>query len=141
MTGPARAPDGGRRALQAAICVGALVPLSAGAAGVWLGPAMLGADAVPPDLASHFRYLSGLLLGIGIAFVALVPRIERATVPVRLLTALVVAGGLARLAGLGLDPLPAWPHRLALAMELGVTPLLCLWQARVARRAKAWANP
>ncbi len=135
MSRSAQGPDGGRRALQAAVCLGAVVPLTAGGAGVWLGPAMLGDATAAPDLASHYRYLSGLLLGIGLAFVALVPRIERATVPFRLLTTLVVAGGLARLAGLGLDPLPSWPHRLALVMELVVTPLLCLWQARVARAA------
>ncbi len=32
---------------------------------------------------------------------------------------------------------PAWPHRAALALELGVAPALALWQARVARRARA----
>jgi hypothetical protein len=45
-----------------------------------------------------------------------------------------VTGGLAR----GLSWLtvgaPGWEHRLGLAMELLVVPLLMLWQARVERQ-------
>ncbi|HEY0570857.1 MAG TPA: DUF4345 domain-containing protein, partial [Enterovirga sp.] len=41
-------------------------------------------------------------------------------------------GGLARLAGLLITGLPSLTMLAALAMELVVTPILCLWQIRVA---------
>ena len=71
-----------RRVLQAAILLAGLVPLLAGGAGVIQGPAMMkGIDpgGASADLDSHFRYLSGLLLGFGLAFLSCVPAIERRT--------------------------------------------------------------
>lgn len=121
--------------LRCAVGLGGLVPVSAGLAGVLLGPAMLGEAAeAPAD--SHYRYLSGLLLGVGLGFWATIPRIGFATLPFRLLTGLVVLGGLGRLVALGMEGWPGAPMIGALAMELAVTPLLCLWQARVARDAE-----
>lgn len=54
--------------MQIAVAIGSLGPIRAGAAGVLPGPSIVRAGANPPgDLDSHFRYLSGLLLGIGLA--------------------------------------------------------------------------
>jgi hypothetical protein len=88
--------------------------------------------AAPPPLDLHYRYLSGLLLGIGLAFWLMIPRIERHGPAVRLLTAIVFVGGLGRLLGGVLHGFPPGPMTWALAMELVVTPLICLWQWRVA---------
>jgi hypothetical protein len=46
--------------------------------------------------------------------------------------AIVVIGGLGRLASLVMRGYPGRAMFLALIMELGVTPALALWQARVA---------
>ncbi|HEY7810005.1 MAG TPA: DUF4345 domain-containing protein [Allosphingosinicella sp.] len=126
-----------RRLLQAAILLACLVPLLAGGAGVARGPAMLsGIDpgTAPLDLDSHFRYLSGLLLGMGIGFVICVPAIERRTAVFRALGLLAVLGGLARLYSALTIGLPGPGHIFGLFMELGTVPLLLLWQSRVARR-------
>jgi uncharacterized membrane protein YfcA len=123
-----------RRLLQVAVAVGSLVPICAGLAGVVLGPAMVDAVAAPVAADSHYRYLSGLLLGIGIAFATTIRDIERRTARFRLLTAIVVAGWLGRLLSLALRGVPDRPMLAALAMELVVTPALALWQSRVARR-------
>jgi len=122
-----------RRALQVAVAIGSLVPISAGAAGVLLGPAMMGPGAAgSADLESHFRYLSGLLLAIGIGYVSTIPRIETHGRRFRLLTGVVVVGGAGRL----LSALTMWPPTPvmlgALVMELIVTPSLAAWQYRVA---------
>ena len=120
-----------RRALQIVILLAGLVPVFGGGAGALLGERAFGPWAGAGQ-DSHIRYLSGLLLAIGLVFWSCVPTIERRGETVRLLTVIVVTGGLARLAGVFLAGDPG-PMRWALVMELGVTPLLCLWQARIAR--------
>ncbi len=124
-----------RRLLQCAVAVLALVPIGAGLAGIVTGPefAVPAETHIPGD--SHFRYLSGLLLGIGLAFWSLIPGIENRTEPVRLLTAIVFVGGLARLSAVFTEGLPGPEMTFALIMELIVTPLLCAWQGRLAHRA------
>ncbi len=125
-----------RRLLQVAVAVACLVPLGAGGAGVIESAAMLKGVSHPltTDLDSHFRYLSGLLLGIGLAFAACIPAIERRGGAFRLLTFIVVIGGLARLLSLLQVGAPGAGHLFGLAMELGVVPLLALWQWRVERQ-------
>lgn len=124
-----------RRALQIVVAVASLVPIAAGAAGFLIGPAMVGVVAAPPGADSHFSYLSGLLLGIGLGFLTTIPHIENRSRRVRMLAIIVVIGGLSRLLALGLRGHPTGPTLFALAMELVVTPCLALWQSRVARGA------
>ncbi|HVQ08970.1 MAG TPA: DUF4345 family protein [Allosphingosinicella sp.] len=126
-----------RRLLQAAVALGCLSPLWFGLKGMIEGPAMLfGVEPgrVAGDLVSHYRYLSGLFLGLGLVLASCVPRIEARTARLRWVAGAVVLGGLARLGGLAAGDAPSLAHHFALAAELGLTPLLVLWQARVARR-------
>ncbi len=122
-----------KRLLQLAILIGGLVPVSAGLDGALRGTRFLGAwPGRGAD--SHFRYMSGLLLAIGLVMWGCIPTVERRTTIVRTITALVVVGGLARLYGWIVVGDPG-PIRWALVMELVVTPLICLWQTRIARKA------
>ncbi len=125
-------PLGRRRPLQVVVAVLCLVPLGAGSAGVLLGPSFIGAPG-PVDLDSHFRYLSGIFLAVGLAFASTVPAIERRTARFRLLAALVVCGGAGRLLSLAAAGAPTAPHLAGLALELAVVPLLVVWQGAVAR--------
>lgn len=129
-------PSTEKKLLQIVVAVACLVPLLAGGSGVLRGAEMMhGVGAGPPvDLDSHFRYLSGLLLGMGLAFVWCIPAIERRTLLFRTLGFLAVVGGFARLLGVILNGVPGPGHVFGLAMELGTVPLLILWQSRVARR-------
>jgi hypothetical protein len=120
-----------RRYLQRTVAVLALIPVSVGLFGVLFGPALTG-DRVSVSADSHFRYLSGLLLGIGLVYWSTMPAIEEKTGRFRLLAGLVVIGGLARLIGLLLTGIPSLYMLGGLAMELVVTPILVLWQTRVA---------
>lgn len=121
--------------LQAIVAIASLVPLTMGAASLIWGPAILSGveDPVPRDLDSHFRYLSGIFLLVGCGFVSCVHRIERKRVRFRLFGALVIAGGLGRALSLLEYGLPSTGHQLALVIELGVVPLLLVWQTRIAR--------
>jgi hypothetical protein len=125
-----------KRILQLAVAIGCLVPAGAGAAGVLLGPCMLGSGAPSGDLDSHFRYLSGLLLAIGLGFASTIPRIETHGDRFRMLTGIVVIGGLGRLASLLAVGPESRAMTAALVMELIVTPALAFWQCRVARGAR-----
>ncbi len=59
----------------------------------------------------------------------------------RLLTFAVVVGGAARAAAALWVGLPPAPMLAAIGMELVVTPLLCLWQARIAARCRRQGYP
>ena len=123
-----------KHALQVAVTIACLVPIGAGGAGVLLGPRMLGSGIVAAtDLDSHFRYLSGLLLAIGLGYASTIPRIEIHGDRFRLLTCIVVVGGVGRLLSLLAIGAPSPVMLAALAMELLVTPGLALWQHRIAR--------
>jgi len=122
---------GERRALQIAVAIASLVPICAGGAGVLFGPAMVDVADAPNAADSHFRYLSGLLLGVGLAFVTMIPRIESHAVRFRILAVIVVVGGLGRLLSLVLHGYAGKPMLFGLVMELAVTPALALWQAHV----------
>jgi hypothetical protein len=105
-------------------------------AGVTLGPAAVELPGITASQDSHARYLCGLLLGIGLAFWSMVPAIERHGARFRLLAAIVVLGGLGRFASLAVAGEPLAPMLLGgLARELVVTPLLAVWQARLAARS------
>ena len=123
-----------RRLLQLAVAVACLVPLAAGSAGVVQGLPMLKGNLVGDlsDVGSHFAYLSGLLVGVGVVFAASIPCIERRSELFLALSCVVFVGGLARLSHLLIHDWPRLPHILALAMELAVVPLLLAWQRRVA---------
>ena len=124
--------------LRAVVAVAGIVPVAAGLDGMLRGAAMLGGHpGADLTLDSHLRYLSGLLFGVGLGFWSTIPRIEMRTGRFRLLTAIVVAGGLGRLYGIVVEGLPPAPMLFGLVMELGVTPLLCWWQGRV---AASWAQ-
>jgi hypothetical protein len=126
-----------RRALQVSIALAASLPVVSGLWDITHAPSGDGwAD-------NHHRYLSGLLLAIGLGYWSAVPRIEANAGRLRLLTAVVVVGGLARLAGLALGDAPTPPVMAALVMELAVAPLLCLWQNCVIVRSRpvSWGLP
>jgi hypothetical protein len=123
-----------KRLLQVVVAIACLVPLSAGSTGVLRGAAWLAHGPVATDLDSHFRYISGIFLGVGIAFASCIPAIEAKGARLRTLAGFVVLGGLARLLSLVETGTPGFGMQFGLVMELAVTPLLALWQAGFARR-------
>lgn len=124
-----------RRLFQGAVLVASIVPIAAGTAGVLLGPKMLhGVGSASPDLESHFRYLSALLLGMGLAFVACVRDLDGRAGVYRVLSLIVMLGGLGRLIAAWECGGPTGVNRLAFVMELVVVPLLLLWLGRIERR-------
>jgi hypothetical protein len=124
-----------RLLLQGATALACLVPLSMGSLSVLRSADILkGVSApLPNDLDSHFRYLSGLLLGIGFVFLFSIIRIETKETVFRTLGVVILVGGLARLWSLLQVGMPGPGHQFGLVMELLVVPLIVLWQGRIAR--------
>jgi hypothetical protein len=108
--------------------------VTGGLAGILAAPELLETTACGATCNNHVRYLSGLLLGIGLVAWSLVPRIERTASTFQTLTVLVVIGGLARLSSLVIVGPPNRAMIAGLIMELVVTPSLCVWQRRVIKR-------
>ena len=121
-----------RRLLQLAVVLFGFVPVGAGLAGVLFGMTVFDEGAVVSrELDSHGRYLSGLLLAIGLGFWSCVPGIEARGARARLLTAIVFIGGLARLYAVNRAGWPSIGMMGGLGMELVVTPAIALWRERV----------
>lgn len=130
----------GKTALQCIVAVLAATPVLVGIEGILSGPEFLGlAQPWPIDLDSHFRFLSGFFLAIGIAWYSCILDIETKTERFRLLAACTFTGGLARLFSLLLAGAPSAGHLAGLCVELIAVPLLVLWQSVIANKAAARA--
>ncbi|TPM29409.1 DUF4345 domain-containing protein [Mesorhizobium sp. B2-3-4] len=131
----------GKAALQIVVGVLAATPVLVGIAGILSGPEFLHVAAPwPVDLDSHFRFLSGVFLAIGIAWYSCIPGIETKTERFRLLAACTFTGGLARLASLLTAGAPSLGHVAGLCVELLAVPALVWWQRRVANKASGKAG-
>ena len=125
-----------RRLLQLIVVLAAGVAVVTGSFGIVRGLALFDlTGGVSAD--SHVRYFAGLLLGIGLAFWSTIPDIEKQGARLRLLSAIVVCGGLARGYALARHGLPDRTALFALGNETLVPVLVCLWQARIAKRVGA----
>jgi len=129
-----------KRLLQFAIAVAGLIAIAAGMVGGLHGTLMLG-DWGDAALDSHFRYLSGLLLGLGVAYWSTIADIEQQEARLGLVTLIVVTGGFFRALGLLADGSPGLVMRGALVLELVGAPLLYLWQRRIARTSLELGGP
>ncbi len=129
--------DGGRRSLQITLGALAAIPFASGLAGAVLGTAALPGTrvAVPPEVDSQYRYTSAVYAAVGPVIWSALPRVEREAPLLRAVSGTLFLGGAARVL--------AWrtagrPHPVlvgATALELLGTPVLALWQHRVAARA------
>ena len=134
-----------RRALQIVLALLSLIPLL-GLGITWLvGPRYFsqGGGAVSNALDSQFRYLAGVYAGAvtGSLWWA-IPRIEERAMAVRLAGAAVFLGGLGRCISLATVGHPGDATMMGgLVLELGVVPLLVLWQRRIARLARIATEP
>jgi hypothetical protein len=114
-----------KRLLQIADAVLWLLPLTTSLSSILSGPNAISAYVSDsPELYSHFRYLSGIFLGVALGFLSCIPNIERKSERFKLLTACVVLGGLAPLLSLVVIGQPSALHLVGLALELGVAPAL-----------------
>jgi hypothetical protein len=129
--------DGGRRGLQVTLGVLSVIPFLSGLAGMLVGPKTLpgGEHQLDATAESEYRFVNAFWFATAPAIWSAIPHIEQRTGFIKRLTAVVFAGGLARVV--------AWratgrPHAVFLAatlLELVGVPAVMIWQSRVARLA------
>ncbi|TFW30222.1 DUF4345 domain-containing protein [Massilia arenosa] len=130
-----------RKALQVTTAVLGLVPLLTGAVGMMgLSDPLYAPLGLPnaPVLDSNMRFFSGVWMGLGIAILWMVPRIEVSTVLFRTAWGMIFIGGIGRVLSMLGSGLPPIPFLAFTALELLGAPLFIWWQARVARTASAY---
>ncbi|MES5487450.1 DUF4345 domain-containing protein [Bradyrhizobium sp. INPA03-11B] len=125
----------GRRALQIATVVLALVPILTGII-TMLGVSdpLYASSGVPalPVLDSNLRFFGGVWLGLGLALLWLVPRIESESVLFRVVWGGIFLGGIGRLLSIVMVGAPPLPFVGFTLLEVIGAPLFVYWQHRVA---------
>lgn len=130
-----------KRLLQLVLLIVSLIPVSAGFMGVWKGPAFFDIAGAPISADSHIRYLSGLLLGIGLLVWWIIPRVGQRDDVFATVTAIVFVGGLSRLWSRIEVGQPNSMMSAALFVEFALTPALYFWHLRIARKAARSKSP
>lgn len=134
---PARR-DGGRQRLQVTLGLLSVIPFLSGLAGMLVGPKALPGTTgrLKPTADSEYRFLSAFWLATAPVIWSAIPHIEQRTNLVRRLTAVVFAGGLARLVSWRTTGRPHAVFIAAIVLELVGIPAVMAWQSRVARFAR-----
>ena len=125
-----------RTSLQIVTGVLGLIPVLTGIIGLFgLADPLYASAGIPviPVLDSNLRFFAGVWLGIGIAILWLVPRIESQTVLFRTVWGAIFLGGVGRLLSILFAGLPPVPFVAFTVLELVGAPFFVYWQHRVAR--------
>ena len=130
----------GKRALQIATALLALVPVVTGIITMLgVGDPLYASAGIPalPVLDSNLRFFGGVWLGLGLALLWLVPRIESETVLFRVIWGAIFLGGIGRLLSILVVGSPPIPFVGFTALELIGAPLFLYWQHLVAATARS----
>jgi Domain of unknown function (DUF4345) len=128
----------GKRALQIVTAILGLIPLATGLIGLLgVGDPLYVAEHVPhaPLVDSNLRFFAGVWLGLGLALLWLVPKIESQTVLFRAIWAAIFLGGVGRLLSMAFLATPPAPFIGFTTLEVVGAPIFIYWQARVAGAA------
>ena len=119
-----------RKLLQVDFALAGLVLIVFGLAGVFFGANFVDLSG-NVEIDSYFRFLKGVLLGIGLIYWSAIPDIARHGERISLVTFILVLGAVPRLIAVIGHGVPTIGVLISLAGELIVAPLLWLWHQHV----------
>jgi hypothetical protein len=123
-----------KKGLQFTIAILSIIPILIGLVGITQGTTRwLAASSITPDFDSHYRYITGYYLSLGMLGLWMIPRIEQHTDLFRILCASVFMGGVGRAFSIVQVGIPNLSALMFTGIEL-CFPLLLLWQAKIPRR-------
>ena len=128
-----------RKLLQIAFALAGLVLIGFGLAGVFFGAGFADLSR-NVEMDSYFRFLKGVLLGIGLIYWSSIPDIARHGERISLVTFILVLGAVPRLIAVIGHGVPTFGILISLAGELIVAPLLWLWHQHVTGLAQRGAS-
>jgi hypothetical protein len=120
-----------RRLLQIAFALAGLLLIVFGLAGVFFGANFADLSG-SVEMDSYFRFLKGMLLGIGLIYWSSIPDIARHSERISVVTFILVLGAVPRLIAVIGHGVPTIGILIGLAGELIFAPLLWLWHQHVA---------
>ena len=129
-----------RRLLQFAIFIAGVVPIGLGLAGVAWGLRFVD-PGNSASLDGAVRFLSGVLLAVGVQYWIAIPHIEKHQTQFSVLTFILVFGTLARLTSLFFGGVPSFGTIFVSAVTLIYVPLLWLWQRRLVHSHRVYNTP
>jgi hypothetical protein len=122
-----------KRGLQLTLAILSMIPILVGIMGIVLGTSRwLPANLITPKFDSHYRYIAGYYVSLGILGLWMIPRIEKHRGLFRIICASVFMGGIGRVVSIFQVGLPGSMALFFTAFEL-CFPVLLFWQAKVAR--------
>ncbi len=122
-----------KRGLQIVLAVLSIIPILISVLGITQGTArFLPASAITPSFDSHYRYIAGYYLSLGLIGLWMIPNIERHQSLFRIVCFSVFMGGVGRAISLLQVGVPNTPALFFMAWEL-CFPLLLFWQAKIIR--------
>jgi hypothetical protein len=124
-----------RKLLQVAFALAGLVLIVFGLAGVFFGANFADLSG-SVEMDSYFRFLKGMLLGIGLIYWSSIPDIARHSERISVVTFILVLGAVPRLIAVIGHGVPTIGILISLAGELIFAPLLWLWHQHVASTAQ-----
>lgn len=126
-----------KRVLQIVTAILALVPIATGVIGMLgLSDPIYAAMGLPRNalLDSNLRFFAGFWLGLGLAMMWLVPRIETQAVLFRAIWIAIFIGGIGRLLSVFAIGPPPIPFIGFTVLEIVGAPIFVAWQASIANR-------
>lgn len=124
-----------KKGLQVILAILSVIPILVALLGVTQGlTRWLPNTSITPDFDSHYRYITGYYLSLGMLGLWMIPKIENHTSLFRIVCASVFMGGVGRVFSIAQVGIPSLPMLLFTGLEL-CFPLLILWQAKTSRSA------
>ncbi|ABW26892.1 DUF4345 domain-containing protein [Acaryochloris marina] len=123
-----------KRGLQIILGILSLIPFMVAILGLTSGLGRwLPAEAITPEFDSHYRYITGFYISLGVIAWWIIPNIEKHKTALRIVAGAIFAGGVGRVISFWQVGAPGPLTLVFTGIEL-CFPLLLIWQAKLPRR-------